>query len=147
MKNTVLIIDDDTEARITAEALLRGRGLHIISVRSQTEVCDIVRCEGAAVVIVGVSDCSVESLRCVRAFRAQFECFLSPTPRIVVLAGRGEVDGRGALRASADVLLHKPFEAKQFVAIVERLVDTSRRSDTHLVRFGPDPEPAVVSGW
>lgn len=125
MKDTVLIIDEDVSTRVIAESLLRIRGLRVLSARDGTEACDVVRCEGAAVVVVGLPNCDANSLQLLRILRAQFESFAFPTPRIVVVAGRGGAEAqRDALRSSADVFLRKPPEPIQFVAIIERLMGT-----------------------
>jgi CheY-like chemotaxis protein len=132
MRNSVLIVDEDVNARILAATLLRIRGLHVLAARDGTEACDVVRCEGAAVVVVGLQNCDVGSLELLHILRGQFESFPLPTPRIVVMAGRCEPEAeRNALRSSADVFLRKPPEPTQFTAIVERLIgDTDSSAPT-----------------
>ena len=123
MKDTVLVLDEDANARIIAETLLRIRGLHVLTARDGTEACDVVRCEGAAVVVLGLQACDLDSLQLLRILRGRFESFSVPTPRIVVLAGRRDTDSqRTALRSGADVFLRKPADPNQFIAIVERLI-------------------------
>ncbi len=142
MNETVLIVDEDANARIIAETLLRLRGLHVVCAKDGSEARDIVQCEGVAVVVIGLPDCGPHSLQSVQALRAQVVDLLSPAPPIVVVAGRSDPEGyRDALRASADVFLRKPAEPKQFVAIVERLLDSAGRSE------GPSAEAATVTGW
>ncbi len=132
MRNSVLIVDEDANARLVAAALLRIRGLHVLAATNGREACDVVRCEGAAVVVVGLQNCDVGNLELLHILRAQFESFPLPTPRIVVMAGRCEPEAeRDALRSSADVFLRKPPEPIQFAAIVERLIgDTDSPAPT-----------------
>jgi CheY-like chemotaxis protein len=126
MRNSVLIVDEDATARVDAATLLRIRGLHVLSARDGTEACDVVRAEGAAVVVVGLQKCDGGSLELLHNLRGQFESFPLPTPRIVVMAGRCAPEAeRDALRSSADVFLRKPPEPAQFTAIVERLLGDS----------------------
>jgi CheY-like chemotaxis protein len=123
MRNSVLIVDEDAKARLVAAALLRIRGLHVVAARNGREACDAVRCEGAAVVVVGLRNCDMGSLELLYFLRKQLESFPLPTPRIVVMAERCEPEAeRDALRSSADVFLRKPPNPNQFTAIVERLV-------------------------
>ena len=137
MKHSVLVLDEDVNARIIAETLLKIRGLHVLSARDGMEACDVVRCEGAAVVVLGVPNCDGDSLQLLRVLRAHSERF--PPPRIVVLAGRREAEGqRTALRSSADVFLHKPAKPAQFVAIVERLIGNANPHDGASADARPD---------
>ena len=48
----VLIVDDDVNARIIAETLLRTLGFTVRSALDGIEACDIVQTEGADVVVV-----------------------------------------------------------------------------------------------
>jgi CheY-like chemotaxis protein len=124
MRNSVLVVDEDANARILAATLLRIRGLHVLAARTGREACDVVRCEGAAVVVIGLQKCDVGSLELLHNLRGQFERFPLPTPRIVVMAGRCDPEAeRDALRSSADVFLRKPPEPTQFTAIVARLIE------------------------
>jgi CheY-like chemotaxis protein len=128
MRNSVLIVDEDANARIVAATLLRIRGLHVLAAKDGTEACDVVRSEGAAVVVVGLQNCDVGSLEFLHILRGRFDSFPFPTPRIVVIAGRCAPEAeRDALQSSADVLLRKPPEPAQFTAIVERLIEDSDR--------------------
>ena len=136
MTNSVLIVDEDVNARIIAETLLRMRGLQVLSASDGTEACDVVRSEGAAVLVLGLPNCDAASVQLLRILRQQFESFPVPTPRIVVLADRCEPEAeRDALRSSADVFLRKPFEPAQFIAIVERLILDAR------------PHNDAMEGW
>jgi two-component system sensor histidine kinase ChiS len=135
MRNSVLIVDDDANARLLVATLLRIHGLHVLAAKDGTEACDVVRCEGAAVVVVGLQDCDAGSLELLHHLRAQLESFSFPTPRILVMADRCERETeRDALRASADVFLRKPPDPAQFTAIVERLIgDTGSPTPTPLL--------------
>ncbi len=124
MEHSVLVLDEDVNARIIAETLLKIRGLHVLCARDEMEACDVVRCQGAAVIVLGLPNCDADSVQLLRILRARCERFSFPTPRFVVLAGRRETESqRSALRASADVFLRKPADPAQLIAIVERLID------------------------
>ena len=120
MRNTVLIVDNDAGARINKQALLGGRGLHVIAATSATEACDIVCREGAAVVIISVSNGS--GLKCAARLRGQCDTFIQPTPRFVVLADH---EGREVTDLHVDALMLQPVVPDHLIATIEKLVAAS----------------------
>ena len=123
VEDTVLIVDQDMKTRIIAEGLLRTRGRHVLGVRDGTEACDVVRCEGAAVVVLSLPSPAATSLDLLPRLRGQLEGFPGPTPRIVVVAPEAKSEfERCALRLGADAFLHKPAGPARFIATVEGLM-------------------------
>lgn len=124
MKGTVVIVDEDVNARIIAETLLQVRGLDVRSAADGTEACEIVRREGAAVVVVDLGSPGSNSLETIRKLCGRFEALPLPAqPRILALSNSvaPEIE-RFALRLGVDLLLRKPVPPAQFVLTVERLV-------------------------
>jgi len=122
----VLIIDEDVNARIIAETLLRVRGLPARGVMDATEACDIMQREDVAVVVVNLNmpgTNSVELLR--RLSRRVGAPRLTSEPSIVVVTSRKEPElERFALRLGAAAFLRKPLRPGQFIATVEALAAT-----------------------
>ena len=128
MKATVIIVDEDVNARIIAETLLEVRGIHVRTAGDGTEACEIVRLEGAALVVVDLSSPGTNGLEAIRKLCGRFEALPLPAqPRIMVLTNSDapELD-RFALQLGADVLLRKPVPPAQFVLTVERLMQLPR---------------------
>jgi CheY-like chemotaxis protein len=124
MNHTVLIVDDDVNARIIAETLLELRGLRVRLATDGTEACEMVRREGAAVVVVNLSLPGMNGFEVLRRLRGRFETLRLPAqPRIVVTSDREEPEvERFALRLGADAFLRKPVAPNRFIAIVEQFI-------------------------
>ena len=125
MDPTVLIVDDDVNAQIIAETLLRLRGLHVRLTGDGTEACEIVQHEEIAVVVMELSLSGVNGFELLRRLRGRFGPLPLPSrPRILAMTCRHEPEvERFALRLGADAFLRKPLDPRQFVATVEELVE------------------------
>jgi CheY-like chemotaxis protein len=134
MMKSVLIVDEDVNARIIAETLLRTRGLQVQSAMDGVEACEIVRREGPAVVVLDLGVPGMNGFEVIRSLRARFE-MLPPAvqPRIVALSDRTDPDvGRFALRLGADAFLHKPTAPRQLISTVEHLMTVAtHRPELH----------------
>ena len=135
MKATVVIVDEDVNARIIAETLLQVRGIAARSAADGTEACEIVRREGAAVVIVDLGSPGTNGLEAIRQLCGRFEALPLPAqPRIVALTNSDAPElEQFALRLGADSLLRKPVPPAQFLSMVERLMHLPRPASAHAV--------------
>ncbi len=123
MERTVLIADDDVNAQIIAETLLRLRGLNVCRAADGAHACDIVRHEDVAVVVLELSLPGMNGFELLRRLKGRFgPPPLPATPRILVVADRREPEvERFVLRLGADAFLRKPLAPAQFVKTVEEL--------------------------
>jgi DNA-binding response OmpR family regulator len=128
VQGTVVIIDEDVNARIIAETLLQVRGIDVRVAADGTEACEIVRRKGAAVVVVDVGSPGTNGVDAIRKLCGRFEALPLPAqPRIVALSNSDTPDlERFVLRLGADVLLRKPVPPAEFVLTVERLMRLPR---------------------
>jgi CheY-like chemotaxis protein len=128
VENTILVIDEDVNARIVAETLLRARGLHVIGVADAVEACDILCCEGAAVVVLGLLP-GMRGIDILRRLRGRFTTQTFRTePRIVVVADWPEpAVERLAFALGADAFLSKPFTPGEFLTTIEQPGAAPRR--------------------
>ncbi len=124
MKDTVLIVDDDVNARIIAETLLQTRGLRVRSALDGLDACEIISREGAAVVVLDLELSGMNGWEVIRRLRGRFEAMRPRTsPRIVVTSNRTEPEiQRFALRLGADAFLRKPVVPVQLITTVEQLM-------------------------
>jgi len=128
VKSTVVVVDEDVNARIIAETLLQIRGIDARSAADGTEACEIVRREGAAVVIVDLGSPGSNGLEAIRKLYGRFEALPLPAqPRIIALTNSDAPElEQFALRLGADTVLHKPVPPGEFVLTVERLMQLPR---------------------
>lgn len=123
MERTVLIADDDVNAQIIAETLLRLRGLQVRRAVDGAEACDIVRHEDVAVVVLDLNLPGMNGFELLRRLQGRFGAPPLPTnPRILVVADRQEPEvERFVTRLGADAFLRKPLAPAQFLKTVEEL--------------------------
>ena len=128
MKGMVIIVDEDVNARIIAETLLLVRGIDVRAATDGTEACEIVRREGAAVVVVDIGSPGTNGLEAIRQLCGRFDTLPMPAqPRIVALSNSGATEMEHfALRLGVDALLRKPVPPAQFVTTVEHLIRLPR---------------------
>jgi CheY-like chemotaxis protein len=124
----VVIVDEDVNARIIAETLLLVRGINVRAATDGTEACEIVRREGAAVVVVDIGSPGTNGLEAIRQLCGRFETLPMPAqPRIVALSNSGALEMEDfVLRLGVDALLRKPVAPAQFVTTVEHLMRLPR---------------------
>ena len=128
MEGMVVIVDEDVNARIIAETLLQVRGIDVRVATDGTEACEIVRRDGAAVVVVDIGSPGTNGLEAIRQLCGRFEALPIPAqPRIVALSSSGAPEMEDfALRLGVDALLRKPVPPAQFVTTVEHLIRLPR---------------------
>jgi DNA-binding response OmpR family regulator len=138
MRNTVLIVDDDVNARIIAETLLRTRGLRVQSAVDGVSACEIVRRESPAVVVLDLALEGMNGFEIIRALRARFGILPPPEqPCIIAVSQRSDHHvERFALRLGADAFLHKPMAPREFVTTVERLLVVAAERNEMYVNAG-----------
>lgn len=126
MSRTVLIIDEDVNARIIAETLLRIRGVPVRAVMDATEACDVIQREDVAVVVLDLSLPGTNGVELLHRLRGRGGApRLTNTPSIVVVTSRKEPElERFVLRLGAAAFLRKPLRPGQFIATVEALAGT-----------------------
>lgn len=130
MESAVLIIDDDVNAQIIAETLLRLRGFAVRVTPDAAEALDIIARDDIGVVVVDVNMPGMNGVEGVRRLRAAAGALAAP-PRIILMTDRcaPEVE-RFSQRSGADAVLSKPMEPGRFIATVERLTPSSTHPAT-----------------
>jgi CheY-like chemotaxis protein len=124
MSGSVLIVDDDVNARIIAETLLEARGLRVRTAEGGAQACEIARRGDTEVVVVDLTSPGTNGLEVIRQLRARFEFPRLPTPpRIIALTDttQPEVE-RFARRLGAEICLQKPTLSTHLITAVEQLL-------------------------
>ena len=130
MESTVLIIDDDVNAQIIIETLLRLRGLAVRVTPDAAEALDIIARDDIGVVVVDVNTPGMNGVVGLRRLRAAAGGPAS-APRIILVTDRcaPEVE-RFSQRSGADAVLPKPMAPGRLIATVERLMPAARQPAT-----------------
>ena len=134
MNSAVLIVDDDVNAQIIIETLLRLRGLAVRVTTDPADAANIIAGGAVGVVVVDLNMPGMNGFEGLRRLRAAAGGLAVP-PRILVMTDRRapEVE-RFSQRIGADAVLHKPMDPGRLITTVERLLSTV------------DP-PATQAGW
>ena len=124
MRDSVLIVGDDLTGRSASETLLRLHGIHVLSAPSAATACDMLSCEGAAVVVLDLTFPDTKGFEVLRRLRGRFETRVLPTqPRVVVMADWTEsAIERLAVGLGADTFLRKPVAPRELLSAVERFL-------------------------
>ncbi len=121
MDGSVLIVDEDVNAQIIAETLLRLRGLDVQRATDGAQACDLLRRQKIAVVVLNLNSPGVDGLDFLHLLRGR----VAPVPRqprILVIANRETPQlERFALRLGADAFLRVPLDPRRFIKAVETL--------------------------
>lgn len=125
-KGTVLIVDDDVNARIIAETLLETRGWRVYSAGDGAEACEMFGRLGPTVVVTELTLPGMNGLELIRHLRGRFQPLpMVGQPHIVVVSNESDPATQAfALRLGANAFLTKPVVPAQFVKQVEELIAT-----------------------
>ena len=126
MRDSILIVGGDASGLGATAAFLRARGMHVLSATDAAAACDILSCEGAAVVALDLTFPDTKGFEVLRRLRGRFETRLLPTqPRVVVLADWAEsAVERLAVGLGADVFVRKPIAPRELLGAIDLLLPT-----------------------
>jgi two-component system chemotaxis sensor kinase CheA len=127
VNRAVLVADENVNAQIIAETLLRLRGLHVHLAGDGAEACDFVRREDIAVIVLDLDLPGMNGFEFLRRLRGRFGSLsLQTKPRILAVTDHQEPEvARFALRLGADALLRKPLAPGLFIDTVEELISNT----------------------
>lgn len=122
----ILIADDDEMTVEVARAALSTHGHIVGSLPDGKNVRDVVETKRPDLLVLDCAMPEVGGIDVLRQIRTSANAYKLP---ILMLTGRrGAVDEEIAYRAGADDYLTKPFCPDRLVAIVEVLLDSSKRA-------------------
>ena len=129
MDRTVLIADEDVQARIAAEKLPCPRGLTVRFAADGVEATELVRQEPIALVVLDVDRAEMNGFDFLRRLQGRFEGLpLTHRPRILALTTRRDpAVKRFALQLGADAVLRKPLVPSRFIAKAVQLTRSAAR--------------------
>jgi len=119
--DTVLVVDDDANARIIAETLLRVRGLHVRSTGDPAEAPALIDDPDVAVVVLDLGASALNGVDMLHRLRNHPET----SAHVIAITDRTEPEvERFAERMGADAFLRKPLQPAAFINLVEQLLGT-----------------------
>jgi DNA-binding response OmpR family regulator len=125
MNGTVLIVDEDVNAQIIAETLLRLRGLDVQIARDSAEAGEILARQDVCVMVVDINGSSMNGFEGLHRLCVVAET-LPIQPRLAVITDRCEPELElFAQRLGVNAVLRKPMNPGQFISTVEGLMDSA----------------------
>lgn len=121
----ILLVDDDPEVVLLATTVLESGGHDVISTDDPRQVLRLAITEEAQAIVLDVVLPEMSGLEVLEQLRAAGATRRLP---ILMLSSRNEVDDRlSALRKGADDYLGKPYHPSEFLARIDRLIETADR--------------------
>jgi DNA-binding response OmpR family regulator len=124
MNGSVLIVDDDVNAQIIAETLLRLRGLDVHAATDVGQAVEILGRRPVGVMVVTLNGAGLNGLDALHRLRVAASA-ASTRPRLVVITDRHDARAPVAQRHGADGVLCKPVDPGQFITTVETLLPSA----------------------
>jgi CheY-like chemotaxis protein len=120
----VLVVDDQPDARELLEMVLVGAGAEVSTAASASEALEMLRREGADVLVSDVGMPVEDGYTLVGRVRA---LTTEPIPAVALTAYAADEDRRRALAAGFDVHVSKPVEPAELVSVIAGLVTNGGR--------------------
>ena len=127
---TVLIVDDDADAREVVELMLRTRGAHVTACSSATEALEAVTAHPPDVVISDIAMPGQDGLEFIRQLRERRPQQGGQVPAIALTAYAGPHDSEMTLAAGFDRHMTKPVEPADLITAVAQLAGVGRVAKT-----------------
>ena len=137
MNQTVLIVNENVNARIIAETLLQSRGIPVLTAEDSLEAMDLMeRHRSVGVLLIDLDEMSPgkSGWELLRNVRRRFGG-VSPdgAPRIVVQSARRESETESFVRhLGAEVFLRKPTEPAEFLDAIGSLLKRDEATPARL---------------
>ncbi len=118
---TVLVVDDDPDAREVAALILEGAAARVLTAASAGEGLEILSRERPDVIVADIGMPDVDGYDFIRAVRRDADARIAATPAAAVTALARAEDRRRALEAGFQLHLPKPITRDALLAVVNRL--------------------------
>lgn len=124
----ILIADDDADIREFVALILDRSGYAVVAVADGAEAVERIRERRPNLAILDVRMAKLDGYGVLSALRSDTEA--SYVPVVVLTASVREGEQARALAVGADAFLQKPFERRELLAHVERLLGAGREEFT-----------------
>jgi PAS domain S-box-containing protein len=152
---TVLVVEDEPDARELARRVLDERGAVVVPASSALEALEILACRRPDVVVSDVGLPGMDGIEMIRQIRAGHVASARDVPVVALTAFARAEDRERMLAAGFSAHLGKPFDADALVALVAGLASTHRDHDggareppqtprSFVLTAGPDQYPGPV---
>lgn len=130
-KNTILVVDDDSEIRDVIHVYLRNEGFHVLEAENGRRALEIVAAEPVQLIILDVMMPDLDGIKACLKIRES-----SDIPIIMLSAKQEDIDKITGLSIGADDYVAKPFSPLELMARVKaqlRRQSLTEKEDNHNV--------------
>jgi DNA-binding response OmpR family regulator len=130
-KNTILVVDDDSEIRDVIHVYLRNEGFHVLEAENGRRALEIVAAEPVQLIILDVMMPDLDGIKACHKIRES-----SDIPIIMLSAKQEDIDKITGLSIGADDYVAKPFSPLELMARVKaqlRRQSLTEKEDNHNV--------------
>ncbi len=118
---TILVVDDDADARTVAAGLLEATGTRVVTASSAAEGLEALRRERPQVIVADIGMPGIDGYAFIEAVRQCGDPGLAQIPAAAVTALARDEDRRRAIAAGFQVHLTKPVTRETLLAAISRL--------------------------
>ena len=124
MSERILIVDDEPHIRRILKFLLEQRGFQVLSAADGQEAVQIARSELPDLILLDLMMPRMDGFEVCARLRAEFSTAQIP---VIMVTAKGEIaDKVKGFQGGANDYLTKPYDNKELVARVQRMLDWSR---------------------
>ncbi|MCD9023977.1 response regulator [Cohnella silvisoli] len=113
-KNTILVVDDDSEIRDVIHVYLRNEGFRVLEAENGNRALEIVRAETVQLIILDVMMPDLDGIKACLKIRETLN-----VPIIMLSAKQEDIDKITGLSTGADDYVTKPFSPLELIARVK----------------------------
>jgi signal transduction histidine kinase len=124
--STILIVDDEADARLLIARLLHDRGARVVQAGSAQEALDVLNRDMVDIVISDIGMPDVDGYELIRGIRTRGDARQKRVPAIAVTAYARSEDRQRSLLAGYQMHITKPIEPRELVAGIASLLNVSR---------------------
>jgi len=122
-RRTLLIVDDEPDARFTVLQMLRPLNCRILEARDGLEALDVLKRHAVDLVVSDIRMPRMDGIRLLRAIREA-----DPETRVLLITAYGEIqDAVEAMKQGAFDYICKPITRKELILKVEKALDAAVR--------------------
>ena len=119
MPKTILVVEDNPDAREMVSFILASEGFSVITAEDGQAALELVKDQPPDLIITDIQMPNLDGIEMIKRLRQQFE---SHTVPIVVMSAFGSGATQDAINAGADRSAPKPMQVDYLIKLVKQLL-------------------------
>lgn len=119
MPKSILIVEDDADAREVLSLILNAEGFSVLTAEDGQQALELVNEARPDLIITDIQMPNIDGIELIKRMRSRFESRSVP---IVVMSAFGSGMTRDALKAGADRSTPKPMHVRSLLDLIRQLL-------------------------